>query len=353
MLNISNFLPIKCTASDTRLSEEDLIDIYVAEGIGKEGDLVLVEALEDAGAYCEVENMQGRSMRIFKGQRFVGVLGNRESSKNIVGGIDEGGIKIDETAIISLLTNGGIVGTCYDSPTYMGDAMKLKCIGLLKKENKTINTLDKLKDAPTQVEKIPPIILVAGTATDAGKTTIASKVISYLANQGYTVAGTKLAGTGCLEDVLAHKDAGATYVMDFPDAGLPSTYTSESNYQPGIRLLLQNLANKKPDFIVAELGGDIIWANIPTLFKMSDIMEFTSSLLLVSSDAISTIAAYKLLEEWGFNKDTYVFNSPFKNNLASQRRLQKYLNIDSYDSTKIQDVHSVVKEIVHQNKISV
>ncbi|WP_397539016.1 hypothetical protein [Rummeliibacillus pycnus] len=351
MLNIKNFMPIKCASSDTRLSENDLMDVFIDEGIGKEGDLILVEALEDTGAYSEIEDLNGRSMKIFKGQRFIGVLGNRESSKNIVGGVDNNGIEINETVILNLLTNGGIVGICYDSPSYMGDAMKLKCLGLLKKENKKLNTLSKLKDAPEKIENVPPIILVAGTATDAGKTTIASKIISYLANHGFTVAGTKLAGTGCLEDVLVHKDAGAKFVMDFPDVGLPSTYTSESNYQKGIRQLLQKLADKKTDFIVAELGGDLIWANIPTLFKMDDVLEYTSGLVLVSSDAISTIGAYKLLEEWDVNKDIYVFNSPFKNNLASQKRLQKYLNINSYDSTNINDIHSVINTLIDSNRV--
>lgn len=346
MAQINGFSTIKCVASNARSSISDHDTYDVDDGIAQEGDLVLVEAVGDSGAYNEIENIQGRSMKIFDGQKFIGVIGNRESSKNIVGGVPNEGIKISMNTELSLLTNGGIIGECYDSPSYLGNTLKVKCLGLLEKNGKKINTIEKLDNYPVSIKNSPPIILVSGTATDAGKTTLSTKLISTLSKKGVKVGSLKLAGTGCLEDILLHKDAGANYSLDFPDVGLPSTYTSSENYKKGIRVLIEKMKNEDPDIIVAELGGDIIWANIPTLFQMKDIMNYVIGIALISSDAISTIAAYDFLQKWEVDKKIFIFNSPFKNLLASRKRIDFYLNVNSYDSNNYTDINKVLNEIL-------
>lgn len=323
--------PIRCVASDARLLDR-WDDFDVEYGVGYEGDLVIVESLSSHGAYSEVETMSGRSMKLFERQRFVGVLGNRESSKYLVGGVPTAGLDISSATILHLLTNGGIVGVCEFSPRYMGDAMPLKCLGLLHHNGERLNTVARTPYIEGELGATCPIILVAATGTDAGKTTLTSKLIHHLTvHQRSNVASAKLAGTGCLEDVLMHQDAGAKWTLDFPDVGLPSTYTSPARYLSAVRTLLHKLSLNRPDLIVGELGGDLIWANIPTLLKAGDIMSNVTGLVLIIQDVIGAVGAIQLFKEWKVRCPVYLVTSPFRNSLASHRRIKQYLGMNSYD----------------------
>ena len=50
------------------------------------------------------------------------------------------------------------------------------------------------------------------------------------------VIGTKLTGAGRYRDILAMQDAGADYIFDFVDAGLPSTVVSEREYRRALAI---------------------------------------------------------------------------------------------------------------------
>ena len=352
---LRSFGPIQGIASDTRLriSIDDEEKINVQCGIGREGDLVLVESTGEGGAYKEMEDLNGHGMRIYKKQRFIAVLGNRESSKYLVGGLPEEGLSILENGDthVHLLASGGIMGICQESPHYMGPPSVFRCLGLLKRNGITMNTQDSINYIQGELQQSKPILLVAGTATDVGKTTVTSNIIHRLVcDHQLKVAATKLAGTGCLEDTLQHRDAGAEITLDFPDVGLPSTYTSPEKYLIGIRTLLTKANERQPDIIVCELGGDIIWGNIPTLLTSSDIMRHVIGLVLVPFDVLSAIGTMQLLREWNVTVPIYIINSPFRNNLAIQMRVKRYLNMDSYSSVNITDLDRLVTTFLQNIK---
>jgi hypothetical protein len=334
--------PIKCAASDTRF-DEPRDDVAVVHGIGREGDLVLVEALASSGAYRDVENLDGRSMRIHAGQRFIAVLGHRESSQCLVGGVPQEGTDTRE-AQLHLLTNGGIVGTCRCWPGYMGPPLPLTCLGLLCRDGRTINAADRVQRWCPELTSSAPIVLVAATAAEAGKTTLSARIISGLSRRhGMRVAGTKLAGTGCLEDVLQHLDAGARRVLDFPDVGLPSTYTAPERYVPAIRTLLERLNEDALDVIVGELGGDFIWANIPTLLQTPDVMRHVVGMALLPLDVVAGIGAIRLLEDWGVAVPVHVVVPHLRNPEAARLRIRRFLERDAYDVTSERDMTAFVE----------
>lgn len=341
MTPLTAFAPIKCAASDTRFDQPH-DGVVVAHGVGREGDLVLVEALASSGAYKDVENLEGRSMRIHAGQRFIAVLGQRESSQCLVGGVPEDGMDTRATEL-HLLTNGGIVGTCRCWPRYMGPALPLTCLGLLCRDGRTINAADRVDRWCPELTSSAPIVLVAGTAAEAGKTTVSARIIGDLSRRhGMRVAGTKLAGTGCLEDVLQHLDAGAQRVLDFPDVGLPSTYTSPERYVPAIRTLLERLNEGAPDVIVGELGGDFIWANIPTLLQTPDVVRHVVGMALLPLDVVAGIGAMRLLEEWGVTVPVHVVIPHLRNPEAARLRIRRFLDRDAYDVTSEADMTAFV-----------
>lgn len=352
MTSLTAFAPIKCAASDTRF-DDPYEDVMVEHGVGGEGDLVLVEALADAGAYRDVENLQGRSMRLYAGQRFIAVLGHRESSQCLVGGLPAEGVDTETTGL-HLLTNGGIVGVCDCWPGYMGRPLPLSCLGLLTRDGRPINTTDRVRDWCPELRRSAPIILVAATSAEAGKTTLSARIIAGLARKhGLRVAATKLAGTGCLEDVLQYMDAGADPVLDFPDVGLPSTYTSVERYVPAIRTLLEQLNTARPHVIVGELGGDFIWANIPTLLRLPDVMQHVVALALLPLDVVAGIGAIRLLEDWRVRVPVHLVVPHLRNPRAAQLRIEHFLHAPAYDVTSQSDVERLVELLasaVNQHK---
>ncbi|ENH95633.1 hypothetical protein J416_15087 [Gracilibacillus halophilus YIM-C55.5] len=334
----------KVFASNTRFKFNEIENIGIVGGRGKIGDIILLRSITSNGVYDTVEDINGRHVKIYKGDCFVGVLGNRESSKLLLGGIPEKGLDITEGTRLHLLTDGGIVGQIVYTPDYLEKPMELECIGLLKKDNVILNTLEINGKKSSKLNNIVPIILTTATGTSAGKTTLTSKIINQL-SKDYNIAALKLAGTGCLEDILRLKDAGAKWTMDFPDVGLPSTYVHKDIYLPRIRYLINKISEYTPDFIIAELGGDLLWANIPSILQDKMIMNNVSSILLVPLDSVGAIGSDYLLKKWNVNCDLFIINSPFQNSQSSKRRVKKYLDRVSYDMNKDDDLHIVIDNL--------
>ncbi len=336
---------IKCAASDTRLAAP-WPDFGVEQRLAFEGDIILVEVLDASGAYSDVENLDGRSEQLYPGDLFIAVLGNRESLRYLSGHIPEGGIDLSDSTDLRLLSNGGIVSLADPSPAYLGDSLRLRAAGVLVDGDVSVNSIARARAAsPLPEAKYAPMVLVGASATDSGKTTLASNLIASFTRMGLGVASAKLAGTGCLEDVLAHKDAGARWVLDFPDVGLPSTYTSPANYEPAVRDLLTQLASKKPDVVVAELGGDILWANIPTLLGMEDIMRSVISFIAIPSDVLAAMGMRSLFEQLGVTAPVTWAIPPHRNPITYRARLDAYAFGTSIDVRSLGEIDQLAIEL--------
>jgi hypothetical protein len=346
---LTSFGPIKCAASNARL-QPTWRDYGVEFRRAFEGDVVLVEALAETGAYAEVEDENGRGNSLYAGDLFVAVLGNRESSKYLCGSVPEEGIELVEQPLMHLLSNGGIVGVAEEAPAYLAPALPVRCHGVLTRDGLTVNTIRRARargsgsGSPDGAR--PPIVLVAASGTDAGKTTLTSRLIASLVqDHAMTVGAAKLAGTGCLEDILQHCDAGARWVADFPDVGLPSTYTDPERYETAARALLDLLSAKGPDVIVAELGGDLIWANIPTLLRMSDVMGSVIGLVVIPTDVLSAIGTEKVLREWGVTADVTWVMPPTRNPVAFRMRMDAYVPGELIDARSISDIRALAARL--------
>jgi uncharacterized NAD-dependent epimerase/dehydratase family protein len=100
-----------------------------------------------------------------------------------------------------------------------------------------------------------PVILLVGTSMSAGKTTTARVVVRMLADRGLRVLACKITGAARYRDILSCLDVGAEHVLDFVDAGLPSTVCDESIYAPALEHMMSRMAALDPDVIVAEAGA--------------------------------------------------------------------------------------------------
>ncbi|QOD10069.1 dethiobiotin synthase [Rathayibacter toxicus] len=337
---------MKCIASDARTCAE-MSDLLLDARPAYEGDVVLVEVTSRGGEYQDVEDLNGLSQQLYPGDIFLGVIGNRDSAKYFSSYVPDGGYSVHDQEGLDLLSNGGIIGRADNTPAYLSPPLTVRCLGVLVRSQESVNILP--RDSVALPRLLPPIILVGASSTDAGKTTLSSNLIHSLSyTQGMRVASCKLAGTGCLEDVLAHKNAGAQWVRDFPDAGLPSTYTAEKNYVPGVRKILSELADCSPDVILAELGGDLIWANIPALLQLKEVMRHVVRLVMIPADVMGAVGARYLLEEWGVDTQVTWCIPPNRNPRAVGRRMSKYISDHYIDIRNNKEIDALALDISRQ-----
>ena len=100
-----------------------------------------------------------------------------------------------------------------------------------------------------------PVVLLIGTSMSAGKTTTGRIIVHELKRAGFNVAGAKLTGAGRYRDVLAFGDAGADTIIDFVDAGLPSTVVPPRRFARAMEHMLATIAARGADILVAEAGA--------------------------------------------------------------------------------------------------
>jgi molybdopterin-guanine dinucleotide biosynthesis protein len=133
-----------------------------------------------------------------------------------------------------------------------------------------------------------PVVLIIGTSMDAGKTVAAAAIVRELKAIGLRVAGAKLTGVGRNRDILAMREAGADPILDFVDAGLPSTVVPRAEFEDSMRILCSRLAAASPDVVVAEAGASPLepYNGAPAIEMLGDRVAAT---VLCASDPYSVV----------------------------------------------------------------
>ncbi|WP_414586726.1 hypothetical protein [Scytonema sp. PCC 10023] len=321
------------------------------------GDIVLFK-LNNLGAYPDMETLWGGRVPLKIGEKYIGVLCERGSTKLITGEFDEHITKLRECLELQLIAQAGGVGFATGfSPTLekeygYGQPSDVEILGALydEKKGKVLNTLEVStpKSADLSDNSVPPSILVLGTATDVGKTTAVCALLEELSCK-YSCIAIKASGTGWYEDSLLHARSGAFPVLNFTFAGLPTTYyVDQGKYLNAMYELFNYAANpgnipkkfmhpemrdrvaKKSDIVIVEHGGDLIWANIPCYLRDSKLMTPVKVLLICSESALSLRGSLEELRSMGIYNSQVVkiFASvPLINPEAFYKRVEEYLKL--------------------------
>jgi hypothetical protein len=265
------------------------------------GDVIVVRALTDSATYNMLELPTGRQAKINPGDLLIGVLGSRRALKGFVGDVPASVKAGDE---LHLLNMGGVVGCCTGHHSSLGDAIKLVVLGFVCDENgQTRNICDAAIPPKTSLGDSAPLVLVAGTSMNSGKTYAATELIKQATRAGLKVAAAKLSGVACLRDTMNMADHGAIATASFLDCGLPST-VDVGDLAPTAKAIISRLNEVNPDLIVIELGDGILGGySVDTVFEDQELREATAALVFCASDYVGAWGGIELLRRRGVEID--------------------------------------------------
>lgn len=291
----------KAGSSTSRLGLSKKITVIDGHGFPSVGDVVAVRALSESVTYGNIELPTGRLAKINRNDILLGVLGKRRALKGFVGDVPDS-VKTGDR--LHLLNMGGVIGICKGHHSSFSDAIEVEVVGIAcDDEENVLNIRDNAIETSAKLSASAPIILVAGTCMNSGKTVAATEIIRQAANAGIRVAGAKMSGIACLRDTLHMQDHGAIATASFLDCGLPSTVDHDD--LPSVaKGILNHLNTFGPELIVVELGDGIVGGySVDSVLKDLEIKAAISSFVFCASDYVGVIGGMAVLKELGINID--------------------------------------------------
>ncbi|NNF59173.1 MAG: hypothetical protein HKN04_13140 [Rhodothermaceae bacterium] len=258
------------------------------------GDYVACKVVSPHGAFRQIELPGGRMIFVERGDVLIGALGRRHATLELTGTFEA----VEDDGRMHLLSGGGMMGRVTSVAPAIGAMMDLHYRGHLFVDERKA-TMERFVPETDPIPFSIPTVLLVGTSMSAGKTTAGRLAVRHLRKQGLVVAGAKLAGAGRYRDVLAFGDAGAAPILDFVDAGLPSTVVPEAEYQRALGWLLARLAAAHPDVAVIEVGASPLepYNGAAAIEALQDRIAFV---MLAASDPY---AAHGIIEAYGLRPD--------------------------------------------------
>lgn len=277
---------------ELRLSE----DIPCDEGV-----LVAARVLNNKARYNQLELTSGRMATVKQGDIIVGALGHRKALRGYSGHLPES-LAVGDT--VQILNIGGVVGMCDSANPDVGPPFDCEVLGTVLHFpylGERIAVPARVGAAAFDVDvtldaRNVPVIALAGTCMDSGKTAAACAIVSRLRHLGFKVAACKATGVSLRRDILAMEDAGAFTTMIFSDFGIVTT--TAGNGPALTRALLSNLAQESPDVIVIELGDGLMGAyGVDTILADKAIHAALTGVVLCANDPVAAWGGARLLRE--------------------------------------------------------
>ena len=254
------------------------------------GDLVLAE-VTSLGQHTRLELPTGRRSQLYPGDEIVVAYANRYAPDQFEAEVPP------DLGDCHLVAAGGIASRLISRNTRIKRPTRIRPLGLIgDAQGRSLNLRDWALDSRSIPKTLPPVIVVAGTAMNAGKTTAAAYLIKGLARAGKRVGAAQVTGTGAGGDLWQMTDAGAAEVVDFVDAGYPSTYLLASHDVEKVFLrLLSHLGNQAMDVIVVEVADGILQGETSDLLSSPGFSYYCDRLVFAAGDAMGAVAGAQWL----------------------------------------------------------
>lgn len=250
------------------------------------GDYVVGELTGAPHRLYNIELASGRMVHALPGDRIVGAFGNRTATLEGVGSYRD-----IEGNVMHAMTSAGLFGAITSMSQMIAPALQLRYLGHTVRNSSKVCMSDFAISSDHDRFAVPTVLLV-GTSMSAGKTTTGRLIVHELEKLGKKVIGAKLTGAGRYRDVLSFRDAGASSIFDFVDAGMPSTVVPEDEFRAAIRPLLHHIDSLEPDFLVAEAGASPLepYNGAAAIEELGDNIQCT---VLCASDPYAVVGVEK------------------------------------------------------------
>ncbi|MDP7041558.1 MAG: hypothetical protein QGF91_02795, partial [Gammaproteobacteria bacterium] len=316
----------------------------------EEGVVIAAEILNNKATYNTLELTSGRMAQLKRGDIVVGALGHRNALFGYSGHLPTELTPGDELQILNI---GGVMGVCDSINTNFGQPFNAKVLGTVL----DFPYLGERIGVPARIGAEPlqddmqletngvPVVALAGTCMDSGKTAAACAIVSRLRHLGYTVDAFKATGVSLRRDILAMEDAGARNTAIFTDYGVVTTTT---NNGPAVtRTMLNQLCGERPDVVVFELGDGLLGTyGVEAILKDKDISEALSCLVLCANDPVGANGGVDILSK-EFGMQTDLVTGPATDNEVGRKIIKSRLNIQAINAiTNSAELGDAVAEIL-------
>ena len=311
-------------------------EVRIAADIpAEEGVVVVVEVLNNKSTYNTLELTSGRMAKVGKGDIVVGALGHRKALFGYSGHIPE---SVKPGDIVQMLNIGGVIGICDSVNPDKGKPFDCRVLGValhfpyLGERIGVPARAGKSKldyDAKLDTRGVP-VVALAGTCMEAGKTAAACAIISRMRHRGLVVDAFKATGVSLRRDILAMEDAGARRSMIFTDLGIVTT--TRVNGPALTRTMLTELSTGKPDVIVFELGDGILGTyGVDAILEAQDVRSALTGVVLSANDPVAAWGGVKLLRE-RFGVEPCVVTGPATDNSVGVDIIEKQLGVSAFNA---------------------
>lgn len=301
----------------------------------EEGVVLAVEILTDKSTYNTLELTSGRMAKVARGDIIVGALGHRRALFGYSGHVPE---QLAVGDVIQVLNIGGVLGICDSANPEKGrpfDCRVLGCVLTFPYLGERIGVparvgLRRLDYGATLATGGVPVVALAGTCMEAGKTAAACAMISRMRHRGLTIDAFKATGVSLRRDILAMEDSGARRSMIFTDLGVVTT--TPLNGPALTRTMLTELAAGQPDVVVFELGDGILGAyGVEAILDQPDIRDSLTALVLSANDPVAAWGGVKLLRE-RFGIEPAAVTGPATDNSVGVDIIRERLGVPAFNA---------------------
>jgi len=260
------------------------------------GDLVLAR-IETIGQHQRIELPEGRRSRLYIGDEVIVCYGARYAPDQFESYVPK------DLGPCDLVAAGGLASAMISKHSCMKDPTRLVPIGLLADGDAKVMNIQRWGlSQQTEAKPLPLIIASIGTSMNAGKTSCAKQIVHGFRNRGLKVGATKVTGTGAGGDRWVLSDAGADIVLDFTDAGVPSTFgLNHEEVIDTFQTLIGHLADQQVDVIVLEVADGLLHGETAGLLQSEEFRSACSGIVFAAGDAMGSAGGVKTLRDWGLN----------------------------------------------------
>src|SRR5689334_19846971 len=301
----------------------------------EEGVVVVVEILTNKSTYNTLELTSGRMAKVGKGDIVAGALGHRKALFGYSGHVPQ---TVKPGDVLQMLNIGGVLGVCDSVNPDKGKPFDCRVIGgvldfpYLGERIGVPARVGYRKfdpDAPLNTHGVP-IVALAGTCMEAGKTAAAAAIIARMRHRGLVVDAFKATGVSLRRDILAMEDAGARNSAIFTDLGIVTT--TRANGPALTRTMLTELSAGKPDVIVFELGDGILGTyGVDAILECPDIRSALTGVILSANDPVAAWGGVKILRE-RFGIDPCVVTGPSTDNAVGVEIITTQMGVSAFNA---------------------